>query len=112
MNSQVYFTNIMSGFLVSTPAVKVEAATHVAVFIPTITSGALYLQGSWDETGVFGRIMLDDGVVTNIVNNIGSFYPVGSGALTTTRLRGHKYMKFESGILQTDTRTFVITVQY
>ena len=112
MKTQAYYTKIMSGYSVSTPALQVAGAPYLGVFIPTVTSGAMYAQGGWGETSTFGRIVVDDGVVTNIVPNIGSFWPVGSGCLVTTRFRGHNFIKFESGVAQADTRTLVVTVPY
>ena len=113
MNTQVYYTKIMSGYSVSTPAIKVAGAEFIGIFIPTVTSGAMYALGGWSETAIFGRITVDDGIMLAALGaNFGSFWPVGSGCLISTRVRGHNYTQFESGVAQTDTRTLVITVAY
>ena len=111
MKSQVYFTSILSGFYVSTPGVNVMNATDVGIFLPIVTSGTMYPLVSISSAGTYTRVRAWG--VASTMENIGSLYPIGSGSVSFRDLiAAHNFLVFESGIMQTDTRTFAITVKY
>ncbi|MDR7401308.1 MAG: hypothetical protein QN155_03650 [Armatimonadota bacterium] len=106
MRAQVLFTRIASGATLSDP-VAVKGADLFSVWAPAVTSCQVFLQGSWDPVTNFVRL-------TNPAGSGDWAWALGPGQRAVTLQDvafPFPFLRLESSVAQTDTRTFAVVVK-
>ncbi|MDR7537432.1 MAG: hypothetical protein QN183_13835 [Armatimonadota bacterium] len=106
MPHQALFTTIASGATLS-DVVPVIGADLFGLWAPAVTSGQVYLQGSWDPVTNFVRL-------TNPAGSGDWAWALGPGQRAVTLQDvafPFPFLRLESSVAQTDTRTFVVIVK-
>ena len=103
-NDERLFLAVPSGYVVSNYVAIANVDGIGSVWIPAVTSCQMFLQGSWDTTSAnFHRIQNTIGTSTfcMLAADGSKVFPVLSANI------GMPYVRLESSVTQTDTRTCV-----
>lgn len=98
-----HFT-INSGDQVS-ETVRLDNVTDVTLWVPTVDSCQLFLQGAWDTTSAnFVRLMTDQGSQDFVLQT----GPGSLAAILTTIVAPLPALRVETSVAQTDNRTLTL----
>lgn len=111
MAVSVGFAAVLSGSTVTSP-IGIGNAEKIGIWAPTVTSCQLFVQGAFNQTSAnFVRLM-----EANLTSPRSHFvFPVGPGSLGVmleSVVAAFPFIKLESSLAQTDTRTFGILFKF